>query len=135
MLKPLPAVEVALDDILQHEQKLQGDKGKSTRGIQSVALAAQGQGEQNKGFIPNKDNKYEPAKEGKFCRYCKMGGHLKEECYRLKNKKARMLKGALLLVQYLNQTHNMVISLLQGRVLAMRANLLQLALSTLPLKN
>ncbi|CAL1375244.1 unnamed protein product [Linum trigynum] len=93
MLKPLPAVEVALDDVLQHEQKLQGDKGKSTRGIQSVALAAQGQSDQNKNLNSNKETKYENAREGKFCRYCKMSGHLKEECYRLKNKKARMAEG------------------------------------------
>ncbi|CAI0559160.1 unnamed protein product, partial [Linum tenue] len=88
---PLPAVETAVDDILQHEQKLKGDKGQSTSGIQSVALAAQG--DQNKSFTPNKENKFESAKEGKFCRYCKMGGHQKEECYRLKNKKARMGEG------------------------------------------
>ncbi|CAL1384176.1 unnamed protein product [Linum trigynum] len=76
MMKPLPTVEVAINDVLQHEQKLKADKS-VTRGVQSVALAELGD---------NPDEK-------KFCRYCKKEGHVKEECWKLKNKKLRMAGG------------------------------------------
>ncbi|CAL1375794.1 unnamed protein product [Linum trigynum] len=93
-MKPLPSIDAALDDVLQHEQKLKGEKGGSARGVQSVALAVPG--DKTKGFDGSnygRDTKNVQDADKKFCRYCKKDGHVKEECYRLKNKKARMNEG------------------------------------------
>ncbi|CAL1411466.1 unnamed protein product [Linum trigynum] len=105
MMKPLPSLQAAVDDILQHEQKLKYDKRHSNRSVHSVALAEQGDKQKSSSsFEPNKGGKDGTEAEINFCRYCKKNGHLKEECYRLKNKKARMAGRTVLLVLLLDQT-------------------------------
>ncbi|CAL1404863.1 unnamed protein product [Linum trigynum] len=87
MMKPLPTVDSAVNDLLQHEQKIKGDKAGGTKGVQTVALAVTGNSSnQQKGMDITPDGK-------KFCRYCKKENHTIDECYSLKRKKARMARG------------------------------------------
>ncbi|CAL1371003.1 unnamed protein product [Linum trigynum] len=78
MMKPLPTVDASVNDLLQHEQKIKGDKGGGTKGVQTVALAVSG--------VPGGHNKPTGSDGKKFCRYCKQENHNIEECYRLKKK-------------------------------------------------
>ncbi|CAL1395389.1 unnamed protein product [Linum trigynum] len=78
MLKPLPTVTIAVDDLLQYEQELKARGG--TKKGQSVALAVGGEG--------TRDNEVGDQGQGKkFCRFCKRNNHYIEECWRLKKKK------------------------------------------------
>ncbi|CAL1399090.1 unnamed protein product [Linum trigynum] len=81
MMKPLPTAEVAINDVLQHEQKLKKDRG-ITRSVQTVALAVRGGSQEGR----------------KFSRCCKKENHTTEECWRLKNKKLRIYGGVAALV-------------------------------------
>ncbi|CAN1150025.1 hypothetical protein LINPERHAP2_LOCUS17333 [Linum perenne] len=79
LMDPLPDINTVFKCAVQVERQM---KGPVNRSVDSIALAASFQ---NRG----KD----PYSKGLFCRYCKKDNHSIEDCYRLKNKKAREASG------------------------------------------
>ncbi|CAN1299601.1 hypothetical protein LINPERPRIM_LOCUS24263 [Linum perenne] len=75
LMDPLPDVNTAFKFAVQLERQM---KGAVPRSVDSVALAAAASQYRGKG-----------SDDGLFCRYCKKDNHTIENCYRLKNKKAR----------------------------------------------
>ncbi|CAL1353196.1 unnamed protein product [Linum trigynum] len=73
MQKPLPSVSEAVDDLLQHEQKLKGE-GTGKRS-QTVALAV------NTDTQSTRRNQ-----EKRYCVYCKKTNHTVDECWRKKRR-------------------------------------------------
>ncbi|CAN1329604.1 hypothetical protein LINPERPRIM_LOCUS34712 [Linum perenne] len=75
LMDPLPDVNTAFKFAVQLERQM---RGTIPRSVDSVALAAAAPQYRGKGIDENL-----------FCRYCKKDNHTIENCYRLKNKKAR----------------------------------------------
>ncbi|CAN1331762.1 hypothetical protein LINPERPRIM_LOCUS35463 [Linum perenne] len=82
VMDPLPDINTVFKCVVQVERQM---RGSVIRSVDSVALATNFQ---NKG----KD----PYSKGLFCHYCKKDNHSIEDCYRLKNKKAREASGGTL---------------------------------------
>ncbi|CAN1296866.1 Retrovirus-related Pol polyprotein from transposon RE1 [Linum perenne] len=78
LMDPLPDVNSAFKCAIQLERQMK-DSIAAAPTVDSIALAT---GYQNKGKAI--------AEGSLFCRYCKKDNHTIENCYRLKNKKARM---------------------------------------------
>ncbi|CAN1266800.1 Retrovirus-related Pol polyprotein from transposon TNT 1-94 [Linum perenne] len=78
LMDPLPDVNSAFKCAIQLERQMKGSIAAAPT-VDSIALAT---GYQNKGKAI--------AEGSLFCRYCKKDNHTIENCYRLKNKKARM---------------------------------------------
>ncbi|CAN0842429.1 hypothetical protein LINGRAHAP2_LOCUS3597 [Linum grandiflorum] len=98
MMKPLPSVTVAYDDVLQHEEKLKGGNTIGKEQLQSqhavfsvptsddpkTALAA---------FSPRPNLPGSASSSAKkFCRYCRKDNHVIEDCLKLKWKKKQELE-------------------------------------------
>ncbi|CAL1407369.1 unnamed protein product [Linum trigynum] len=88
LMKPLPTVVMAFDDLLQHEHKLKAEGSHKKKTGQSVALAVGGGNSISTSRRANKDNP--PAKgdrEELFCNYCKKTNHVIKDCWRLKKRR------------------------------------------------
>ncbi|CAN1192604.1 Retrovirus-related Pol polyprotein from transposon TNT 1-94 [Linum perenne] len=75
LMDPLPDINTVFKSAVQMERQM---RGSVVRSVESVALATNFQ---NRGK--------EVVTKGLFCRYCKKDNHMIEDCYRLKNKKAK----------------------------------------------
>ncbi|CAL1406372.1 unnamed protein product [Linum trigynum] len=84
MQKPLPSVSTAVDDLLQHEQKLKGDNVSGGKKSQTMVLAVEG--EQGRDGNEGRQGR-------KFCRFCKMRNHNIEDCWKLKKKQGEQKDG------------------------------------------
>ncbi|CAN1292939.1 Retrovirus-related Pol polyprotein from transposon RE1, partial [Linum perenne] len=76
LMDPLPDVNTMFKFVVQLERQM---RGAIPRSVDSVALAA----------AAARQFRGKGADEGLFCRYCKKDNYTIENCYRLKNKKAR----------------------------------------------
>ncbi|CAL1404080.1 unnamed protein product [Linum trigynum] len=86
MLKPLPTVADAVDDLLQHEQELKANGSGGGKKSQTVALAVQSDNTKT-------TENTEKGQGKKYCKFCKKTNHNIEECWTYKRKSREQEQG------------------------------------------
>ncbi|CAN1852203.1 Retrovirus-related Pol polyprotein from transposon TNT 1-94 [Linum perenne] len=89
MMKPLPSVAAAFDDVLQHEEKLKGGVTIGRGATSQPAVFAVSANQESTVQAVNRTN----FQAGKVCRYCKKDGHVIEDCMKLKWKRKQENQG------------------------------------------